>query len=361
MGTIRFENVNKNFGEVEVLKDLNITVNEGERLILLGASGCGKSTVLRLIAGLEKVTSGSIYFNDTLVNNISAGDRNVAMVFQNYALYPHMTVERNITYALRAHKMIKSEIDERLTEAVNILRLNGLEKRKPRELSGGQRQRVALARAVVKRSEYFLLDEPLSNLDAQLRQHARKELLKIHELFRCTFVYVTHDQIEAMTLGDRVALMHEGKLQMIDTPDNIFNKPANIYTAKFIGTPACNTVSGKYDKGSLWIGENQVLLPANWQRHIEKTGFTDLVLGLRPEHITLSKDKSEYAINGTITSAENYGSKKGVYFGLGEEEWIALTENKDFKVGDQLYFHFDTNKMHLFDLESTNSIGYPDE
>ena len=360
MSKIKFENVSKSFDDTLVLDNLNITVNEGERLILLGPSGCGKSTILRLIAGLGQATSGNIYFGDEIVNNVAAGDRDVAMVFQNYALYPHMTVEKNITYALKAHKVPKEEIAERLSEALSMLRLEGLEKRKPKELSGGQRQRVALARAVVKRSKYFLLDEPLSNLDAQLRHHARKEILKIHERFRQTFLYVTHDQVEAMTLGDRVALMNEGKLQMIDTPTNIFNRPANVFTAKFIGSPSCNTVSAKYENGGLRVNGDFVPLCPAWQSQIEKSGTNDLILGLRPEHIKLLHEPTENAVRITITSMENYGSQSGAYFILAGEEWVAMTKDNRFKVGDTAYFNPVEPKIHLFDSATTNSIGYPD-
>ena len=361
MDSIRFENVCKSFGNVNVLENLNITINARERLILLGPSGCGKSTTLRLIAGLEHATSGNIYFGDKIVNNVSAGDRNVAMVFQNYALYPHMTVRNNVTYALRVHKIAKNEIEERFAEAMTMLRLEGLEDRKPKELSGGQRQRVALARALVKRSGYFLLDEPLSNLDAQLRHHARKELLKIHEHFRQTFIYVTHDQVEAMTLGDRVALMHEGKLQMIDTPVNIFNKPANVFTAKFIGAPPCNTVSANYANGKLHIGNNSVSLSPAWQAQIEKAGTTSLVFGLRPEHIELSHEDTDGAVRVKISSMENYGDHRGAYLDLDGEEWVAMTSNYDLKAGDVAYFVPDTRKIHVFNGQTTDSIGYPDE
>ena len=361
MHSIKFENVCKSFGIVGVLDNLNIDVHEGERLILLGPSGCGKSTILRLIAGLERVTSGNIYFGDKIVNDVHEGDRNVAMVFQNYALYPHMTVKDNITYALRAHKVDKSEIATRLKDALEMLRLEGLESRKPRELSGGQRQRVALARAIVKRSNYFLLDEPLSNLDAQLRHRARKELLKIHERYRQTFIYVTHDQVEAMTLGDRVALMHEGKLQMIDTPSNIFNKPANVFTARFIGAPSCNTVPAQYTDRGLHIDDMIVPLCPAWHAHIKAAGKTDFVFGLRPEHIELSYESTEGAVCVKISSVENYGSQKGAYFNMGSEEWVAMTTDNNFNVGDTVYFKPDTLKIHVFDSQTTDSIGWPYE
>lgn len=209
MYSIEFKNVVKKFDKTEVIKGLDLAVKKGERLILLGSSGCGKSTILRMISGLETITSGELYLNGVLANAMDPGDRNIGMVFQNYALFPHMTVEKNISYGLRVNRLDEKEIEKRVAEAVRILNLGGLEKRLPRELSGGQRQRVALARAIVKQSYFFLLDEPLSNLDAQLRGHARKELVKIHEIYGQTMVYVTHDQIEAMTVGQRIAVINE--------------------------------------------------------------------------------------------------------------------------------------------------------
>ena len=231
MNNIVFEHVVKAYGKNVIVNDLNMEIREGERLILLGPSGCGKSTTLRMIAGLEDITSGSLHMRGQVVNNVACGDRGVSMVFQNYALFPHMTVKNNIIYGLKAHKMEAAEINRRLEEVLEMLQLKGLEDRKPKDLSGGQRQRVALARAVVKRSDYFLLDEPLSNLDAQLRLRARKELVKIHEMYRPTMVYVTHDQIEAMTVGQRVAIMYRGNMEMLDA------KPCIQYAGKYFLCP----------------------------------------------------------------------------------------------------------------------------
>ena len=359
MNSIQFKNVTKSYGDVTVLKNINLTIHPGERLILLGPSGCGKSTLLRMIAGLTEVTTGDIYFGEERVNDLEAGDRNVAFVFQNYALYPHMTVEKNVTYALKAHKMDKDEIKRRSEEAISMLGLAGYENRKPKELSGGQRQRVALARAVVKRSDFFLLDEPLSNLDAQLRHHARKELLKIHRRFNQTFIYVTHDQIEAMTVGHRVALLHEGEIQMIDTPDNIYNYPANLFTAKFIGSPSCNTLDATYENGKLLLGEHAIPVADDWKEKIEQSGTKDLVFGLRPEHIILTTDQTENAIKVKIESMENYGSQQGYYFKLGDKEWVCINSEYTFTKSDEVYLNIDFTKIHLFNRETTKSIGYP--
>lgn len=361
MKEIVFENVCKSYGKNQVVKDLNLTIKEGERLILLGPSGCGKSTTLRIIAGLEGITSGKLYMNEKCVNDVSSGDRNIAMVFQNYALFPHMTVKENITYGLKVHKIPKEEIEKRLTSAIDMLKLNGLENRKPKDLSGGQRQRVALARAVVKRSDFFLLDEPLSNLDAQLRGHARKELVKIHEMYHQTFVYVTHDQIEAMTVGDRIALMNKGTIQMIDTPHNVYNKPANVFTAKFIGSPSTNIFDVNYSKGSISIGKQSISLPEMWRKKIIESKSTELSFGIRPEHIELSKEKTEDAVKGVVKYVEDYGNKFGIYFEVEGNEIIAMADENDLRADDLVYFAPDFIKIHLFDKNTGISIGYPEE
>ena len=237
---LTFHHVSKVYGTNQVVRDLDFSINAGERLILLGPSGCGKTTTLRMIAGLESITSGDLYMGDKRVNDVPPGERNIAMVFQSYALYPHMTVWDNITFGLQIQKLSPSEIEKRTKEAIDILQLEGLTERYPKELSGGQKQRVALARAIVKHSPYFLLDEPLSNLDAKLRQQARTQLVKIHEIYKPTMIYVTHDQVEAMTVATRIAIINEGVLQQIGTPEEVYHRPANTFVAQFIGTPAMN-------------------------------------------------------------------------------------------------------------------------
>lgn len=361
MKEIVFENICKSYGKTHVVKNLNLTIKEGERLIILGPSGCGKSTTLRMIAGLEKPTSGNIYMDGKCVNEVKSGDRNIAMVFQNYALFPHMTVKENIIYGLKAHKIPKDDIDERLNAAVKMLRLEGLEDRKPKDLSGGQRQRVALARAVVKRGDFFLLDEPLSNLDAQLRGHARKELVKIHETYNQTFIYVTHDQVEAMTIGDRVALMNKGDLQMLDTPQNVYNKPRNIFTAKFIGSPSMNIFDVDYKSGAININNQVIDLSNEWIKLIESNEASKLSFGVRPEHVELSIVKIANSFKGIVKYIEDYGNKIGVYFEIEGNEVIALVDEDTFKKGDEIYFKPNFRKIHLFNRETTMSIGYPEE
>jgi sn-glycerol 3-phosphate transport system ATP-binding protein len=361
MNDIKFHNVRKVYGKNVVISGLNMDIRESERLVLLGPSGCGKTTTLRMIAGLEEITDGKLYMGDRVVNHVTSGERNIAMVFQNYALFPHMTVEDNISYGLKVHKLDMQKIRERTSHAIAMLDLKGLENRKPKELSGGQKQRVALARAVVKRSDYFLLDEPLSNLDAQLRLHARKELVKIHEMYRQTLIYVTHDQVEAMTVGDRIALMYEGELQMIDTPFNVYNKPANVFAAKFIGSPPTNIAEAVVDEGKLMISGQSVLLPAGWLKKAKENESKRFYFGIRPEHTKITPNRTENAFEGIGKYIEDYGNKLGVYFEVNQTEFISVCDENAPKRGETVYFTPDFDKIHLFNCESTNSIGHPED
>lgn len=361
MKEIRFENVWKSYGKTNVVKGLNLTIHPGERFVLLGPSGCGKSTTLRMIAGLEAVTSGDIFLNGVRANDIPSGKRNVAMVFQNYALYPHMNVAENIIYGLKVQKVQKEEIQKRLDAVLEMLQLKGYENRLPKDLSGGQRQRVALARAVVKKSDYFLLDEPLSNLDAQFRVSARKELVKIHEMYKQTIVYVTHDQIEAMTIGDRIALMNQGKLQMVDTPEKVYNRPANIFTAKFIGSPPTNIVDIDYHNGKIIIGKQLFPLPPMWIRQMNECNAKTFVFGIRPEHLVIYKVPQENTLKGTVKYVENQGSSYSIYINLEGHEVIALSEKREWQPGEIVYLKPKMDHIHIFDKESTHSIGYPQE
>ena len=363
MNNIVFEHVVKAYGKNVIVNDLNMEIREGERLILLGPSGCGKSTTLRMIAGLEDITSGFLHMRGQVVNNVACGDRGVSMVFQNYALFPHMTVKNNIIYGLKAHKMEAAEINRRLEEVLEMLQLKGLEDRKPKDLSGGQRQRVALARAVVKRSDYFLLDEPLSNLDAQLRLRARKELVKIHEMYRPTMVYVTHDQIEAMTVGQRVAIMYRGNMEMLDTPNHVYNMPASIFCARFIGSPSMNIISCQYENGNLSIGDQMIRLAPMWRPIADACPSGEYCVGIRPEHIVLSSRPTETSICGTVKYVEDYGNRYGVYIDVkGEKsELIAICNDSVPRPGENIFMNIDFRKLHLFDAQSEKSLGYPEE
>jgi sn-glycerol 3-phosphate transport system ATP-binding protein len=352
------KNICKNYGKVAVVKELNLTVASGEKLILLGPSGCGKSTILRMIAGLEDITSGELRLGGQKVNHLGSGERNVSMVFQNYALFPHMTVEDNITYGLRINKVNSDEIQRRKTDVMKMLELSGLENRRPRELSGGQRQRVALARAVAKQSCFLLLDEPLSNLDVQLREHARKELVRIHEKFGQTMVYVTHDQVEAMTVGDRIALFSGGTVQMLDTPLNVYNRPANVFTAKFIGSPSCNIIETREENGGVKMGNQAFSLSGNWAKLLR--GEKDLYFGIRPEHIELSGVPCANSIRGSVRYCENYGHKTSVFIANGGVEFVASVEEAGFCPGETVYMTFPQDKIHFFDKKTGHNIGYPE-
>lgn len=356
MKNIRFEKIKKAYGKNVIIPHMDLCIRPGERMILLGPSGCGKSTILRIIAGLEEITGGSLYMGEKKMNDIPCGDRNVAMVFQNYALFPHMTVEQNISYGMKVHHVPKEELQERTKTAVSMMHLNGLEKRLPKNLSGGQRQRVALARAVVKQSDYFLLDEPLSNLDMQLRGYARKELVHLHEKYHSTMVYVTHDQIEAMTVGQRIAVLSQGMLQMVGTPDEVYNHPANVFTARFIGAPPMNVTEAKVESGKLVIGNQAVYLPEPWRCAAEKYSPGNIYFGIRPEDIRLTDHTEENQWKGTVKYQENYGNKMGVYFEIEGVEFIALCSTWDGGQGDTVYVSPDFNKIHLFDFRTEQSI-----
>lgn len=358
-GEIRFEHVKKAYGKNVVIPDLNLTIKPHERTILLGPSGCGKTTTLRMIAGLEDITGGSLYMNGVLVNDVQSGDRDIAMVFQNYALFPHMTVYKNIAFGLRTFKLSKAEVKERVDNMIHIMELDGLSDRLPRELSGGQRQRVALARAAVKNASFFLLDEPLSNLDAQLRTQARKELVKLHEMHKPTFIYVTHDQIEAMTIGQNVVLMNKGEIQMQDTPYNIYHRPINVFTARFIGSPPMNIAKMKVDGNTLCTGDMRIPLSEEWKKQIGNA--REILCGIRPENIILEKEKTEGAAEVEIKYMENYGNKLGTYFDVGENEFIAMQEQyAETAIGEKVYWRPDYAKMSFFDCQTEQNIGYPE-
>ena len=362
MKSIEFRDVTKSYDKNVVIRDLDLTIESGERVILLGPSGCGKTTTLRMISGLEDITSGDLYMGGKRVNEVESGDRNIAMVFQNYALFPHMTVFQNIAFGLRTYRLPKAEVKTRVAEMVHTLELDGLEERLPRQLSGGQRQRVALARAAVKKADYFLLDEPLSNLDAQLRVQARKELVRLHEMYRPTFVYVTHDQIEAMTIGQKVVLMYKGEVQMCASPYDIYYRPANTFTAKFIGSPPMNLVPARLEGRELVLGEQRLPLAEPWLRQLESRQGGEVILGVRPENIILAENPGEGGLPVMVRYVENYGSKLGVYFDLGGVECIASQEQEvDAWPGRKMWWRPVYEKLHFFQPETEKNLGYPQE
>src|SRR5687768_8211612 len=289
MAGVTLDHVSKIFGEVRAVNDLTIQIHDKEFLVLVGPSGCGKSTGLRLIAGLEEITAGDIYIGDRRVNDVAPKDRDIAMVFQSYALYPHMTVYDNLAFGLKLRRTPKAEIDRRVKEAAEILGLQNLLARKPKQLSGGQRQRVALGRAIVREPQVFLMDEPLSNLDAKLRVQTRAELIKLHQRLQTTVIYVTHDQVEAMTMGSRIAVMRDGILQQLETPQTLYDKPANMFVAGFIGSPAMNFFDGKCTgtPDAMYIdgGTFKLRVPPDKAEKLVRYIGKDIVFGIRPEDI----------------------------------------------------------------------------
>lgn len=356
--TIRLNKLTKKYDEQTILDDIDLEVAAGERIVLLGPSGSGKSTLLRMIAGLEKITAGELWLGGSRANELPSGEREIAMVFQNYALYPHMTVSQNITFALKANKLRAEDIQLRLEEALEMLGLTKFKDRLPKDLSGGQRQRVALARAVVKRSDYFLLDEPLSNLDVRLRLDARKELVKIHQRYQQTFLYVTHDQIEAMTLADRIVLLNEGKIQMVDTPQNVYARPSNAFTAGFIGSPGMNILPVTYEHGAVKITQQYLLLNPAWQKHLNPQNLQGTVyLGIRPEHLTFVKKDGD--LKGKIKYRELLGQNYALTVELGGLDLIVLSEHDHWQVGDFVQMKFKPEKLHFFDFQTQENLGYP--
>ena len=347
--SIIFSGVKKAYGKTVVIENLNLEIKKGERLILLGPSGCGKTTTLRMIAGFEEITSGDLFMDGEQVNDLPPGERNIAMVFQSYALFPHMTVWENITFGLHLQKLPKDEIAKRAKEAMEILHLEGYENKKTHELSGGQKQRVALCRALVKQSPYFLLDEPLSNLDAKLRQKARTELVKLHEMFKPTMVYVTHDQIEAMTVAHRIAVMNQGRIQQIDTPYNIYHHPANTFVAGFIGSPAMNILEAQVLNNGLVIGQSAVKLPQSLREQIadrEKVYF-----GLRPEACTPAF--GDAMIKGKVDFVENTGNLQTATLRLADGASLYVQDShQDAHLEECTGVDFAWENVCLFDAET---------
>ena len=347
--SIIFSGVKKAYGKTVVIENLNLEIKKGERLILLGPSGCGKTTTLRMIAGFEEITSGDLFMDGEQVNDLPPGERNIAMVFQSYALFPHMTVLENITFGLQLQKLPKDEIAKRAKEAMEILHLEGYENKKTHELSGGQKQRVALCRALVKQSPYFLLDEPLSNLDAKLRQKARTELVKLHEMFKPTMVYVTHDQIEAMTVAHRIAVMNQGRIQQIDTPYNIYHHPANTFVAGFIGSPAMNILEAQVLNNCLVIGQFAVKLPQSLREQIadrEKVYF-----GLRPEACTPAF--GDAMIKGKVDFVENTGNLQTATLRLADGASLYVQDShQDAHLEECTGVDFAWENVCLFDAET---------
>ncbi len=366
MASISLKNINKTYaGNVVAVSDFCMEIADKEFIILVGPSGCGKSTTLRMIAGLEEITAGELYIGDRLVNDVAPKDRDIAMVFQNYALYPHMTVYKNMAFGLELRKTPKAEIEQRVREAAKILDIEHLLDRKPKALSGGQRQRVALGRAMVRNPAVFLLDEPLSNLDAKLRTAMRTEIIKLHQRLGTTFVYVTHDQTEAMTMGDRIVVMKDGYIQQVDTPQNLYDTPCNMFVAGFIGSPQMNFVDATLGKDgstyTLTIADDKVTIPAAkadaaLDAYVGKT----VKFGIRPEDISDdAEDISKYGntLSAKVEVSELMGSEVYLYIDYSGNKMIARVDpHTTSHTGDTIKIAFNMNKLHLFDIETEKVI-----
>ena len=370
MARLSLKNINKIYpGNVKAVKDFNLEVDDQEFIVLVGPSGCGKSTTLRMVAGLESITSGELYIDGELMNKDAPKKRDIAMVFQNYALYPHMNVYKNMSFGLKLRRVPKSEIDKRVHEAAEILGISDLLKRKPGELSGGQRQRVALGRAIVREPKVFLMDEPLSNLDAKLRVQMRAEITKLHKRLKTTFMYVTHDQTEAMTMGTRIVVMNDGVVQQVDTPQNLFDRPANLFVATFIGTPQMNTVKARLTPrdGKMYavFGENALRIPDLTVKKLKSDIYIgkDIYLGVRPENLN---DDAEFvaenpgcAFEADVEMTELMGSETYLYLSVNgvEGNMVARVDPRSrTAAGQRVKIAADPARLYMFDAKTGENI-----
>ncbi|URK19395.1 sn-glycerol-3-phosphate ABC transporter ATP-binding protein UgpC [Thalassospira sp. GO-4] len=358
MASIQIANARKSYGAVDVLHGIDLDISDGEFIVLVGPSGCGKSTLLRMIAGLEDITSGDISIAGNVVNELQPKDRDIAMVFQSYALYPHMSVAENMSYALTLRKTAREKIADAISGVAEILGLTALLERRPKALSGGQRQRVAMGRAIVRKPQAFLFDEPLSNLDARLREQMRTEIRKLHRRLGATSVYVTHDQIEAMTMADRIVAMHDGIIQQVGSPVEIYDRPANIFVASFIGSPAMNFLEGSYEQ----VGENSAgirltdgaLVPVLPARDAQNN--LAVTLGARPEHITIVSD-GENGLPAKVELIEPMGLSTLVHVTLaGKPIKIFTMDRPAYAVDSFIHIAFDMAKVHVFDSASEKRL-----
>ena len=363
MAGIKLQNVKKTYDNgVTVIENLNLEIKDKEFMVLVGPSGCGKSTTLRMIAGLEDISDGDLFIGDRRVNDVAPKDRNIAMVFQSYALYPHMTVYKNMAFALEMKKVPKEEIDEKVKAAAKMLALEEYLDRKPKELSGGQRQRVALGRAMVRNPQVFLLDEPLSNLDAKLRTEMRTQISALQNRLNATFVYVTHDQTEAMTMGDRICVMKDGVIMQLDTPQNLYNEPANVFVAGFIGSPQMNFIPATIEEenGQIMVCLASNRIPVNKEELKPYIG-KEVIVGIRPENIHDPESHVETHPAAEFTCkvdlAEMMGSEIYLYMTYADTKIIArVSSRNNLKTGDVATLRFDSSKFHIFDKDTENVI-----
>lgn len=367
MGMLLFKNIEKTYkGNVKAVKDFNLDIEDKEFIVLVGPSGCGKSTTLRMVAGLEEITGGELYIDGILVNDISPKDRDIAMVFQNYALYPHMTVYENMALGLELRKVPKYEIAKKIEEVARTLDIEDLLNRKPKALSGGQQQRVALGRAIVRNPKVFLMDEPLSNLDAKLRVQMRMEIVKLHNELETTFIYVTHDQTEAMTMGTRIVVMKDGYIQQVATPKELYYNPSNMFVASFIGSPQMNFINVNVEevKDAIYLKTKEIEIKLNEEKgkELEEKGYMGkkIIMGIRPESLNLIEEPlvdTNY-IEGKVDAIEMAGAESFIHLIVGEEKIITkVNSKKEPRKGDILKFDFGYDDIYLFDKESENSIS----
>jgi multiple sugar transport system ATP-binding protein len=363
MAEVSLHNVNKKFDEVHAVRDVNLSIRDKEFVVLVGPSGCGKTTTLRMVAGLESISSGRILIDDKVINDLPPMDRDIAMVFQNYALYPHMSVYDNMAFGLKMRKFDRADIARRVREAAEILGIEQLLRRKPRQLSGGQRQRVALGRAIVRHPQVFLFDEPLSNLDAKLRVQTRVELKKLHNRLGTTAIYVTHDQVEAMTLGDRVVVMKDGFVQQVGEPLELYNEPANRFVAGFIGSPAMNflTVRVSEANGALWAGREavEIKIPAEIAGRVRRLIGREAILGIRPEdlHLATAADQPELSFAAVVEVVERLGSETLLDVAAAGDTMVASVEpGVRVVIGEKLRLAMNPERVHFFDLETDQAI-----
>jgi len=368
MASVKLKNIYKRYaGGVTAVNDFNLDIEDKEFIILVGPSGCGKTTTLRMIAGLEEISEGELYIGDKLVNDVAPKDRDIAMVFQNYALYPHMSVFDNMAFGLKLRKLPKDEIKRRVLEAAKILDIEHLLERKPKALSGGQRQRVALGRAIVREPKVFLMDEPLSNLDAKLRVQMRTEISKLHQKLQTTIIYVTHDQTEAMTMGTRIVVMKDGYIQQVDTPQSLYERPNNMFVAGFIGSPQMNFINAKVEKRGeeihLVFGKEDIKLPEGKAKKLEGTEYIgkEVVMGIRPENVhdeaMYLETLSDSIVDAEVEVVEMLGSETLLYLVVDEVDFVArVNPRTKAKPGDKIKVAFDPNKIHLFDKETERTI-----
>jgi multiple sugar transport system ATP-binding protein len=370
MARVSLQHIWKKYtNDVAAVKDFNLDIEDKEFVVFVGPSGCGKTTTLRMIAGLEDITSGDLYIGDRRVNDVAPKDRDIAMVFQNYALYPHMSVYQNMAFGLKLRKVPKPEIDQRVRQAAKILDIEHLLDRKPKALSGGQRQRVALGRAIVREPQVFLMDEPLSNLDAKLRVQMRAEIRKLHQSIQTTFIYVTHDQTEAMTMGDRIVVMRDGVIQQADTPQQVYNHPVNMFVAGFIGSPAMNFLRGELAEESGFIffraPEMSIKLPEGRYRSLRNAGVVgkSVVLGIRPEDLhndeVFLTTYPDATLKTNVEVVEHMGSELYLHVTAGGQTLVARVNARfDVSPGTSLPLALDLNKVHVFDAETELAIPH---